>query len=62
MATKVSSDISDGQWKKMEEEYDEAIKVIELKYGGVNLVDRECYHQLEDEKISEFFKRICRTN
>jgi hypothetical protein len=62
MATKVSSDISDEQWKRLEEEYDEAIKVIELKYAGVNLVGRECFHQLEDEKISEFFKRICRTN
>jgi rubrerythrin len=62
MATKVSSDISDEQWKGLEEEYDEAIKVIELKYAGVNLVGRECFHLLEDEKISEFFKRICRAN
>ena len=62
MATKVSSDISDEQWKGLEEEYDEAIKVIELKYAGVNLVGRECFHLLEDEKISEFFKRICKTN
>ena len=62
MATKVPSDISDGQWKQLEEETDEAIKVIELKYAGVNLVDRECFYQMEDEKINEFFKRICKNN
>jgi hypothetical protein len=62
MATKVPSDISDGQWKQLEEETDEAIKVIELKFAGVNLVDRECFYQMEDEKINEFFKRICKNN
>ena len=62
MATKVPSDISDGQWKQLEEENDEAIKVIELKYAGVNLVDREWYQQMADEKIGEFFKRICKNN
>ncbi len=62
IATKVPSDISDGQWKQLEEETDEAIKVIELKYAGVNLVDRECFYQMEDEKINEFFKRICKNN
>ena len=62
MASKVCTNISDEQWKQMEEEYDETMKAIVLKYAGVTLVEQDILSQQEDEKTDAFIKRICKVN
>ena len=62
MATKAPSDMSDALWKQMEEEYEETLKIIDLKYTGITLVEQDYLQQDENEKIDTFIKRISKFN
>ena len=58
MATKASSDMSDALWKQVEEEHEETLRIIDLKYAGVTLVEQDFLRQQDGEKIDAFIKRI----
>ena len=62
MATKAPSDMSDALWKQVEEEHEETLRIIDLKYAGVTLVEQDILRQQEDEKLDAFIKRIGKIN
>ena len=62
MATKAPSDMSDALWQQMEEEHEETIRIIDLKYAGVTLVEQDYLRQQENEKIDAFIRRISNLN
>lgn len=62
MATKASADMSDALWKQMEEEHEETMKFIDLRYTGITLVEQDYLRQQEGEKIDAFIKRISKIN
>ena len=62
MATKGPSDMSETLRKQMEEEHEETLKIIDLKYTGVTLVEQDYLCLFEDEKIDSFIKRIGKFN
>jgi hypothetical protein len=62
MATKAPSDMSDTLWRQMEEEHEETIRIIDLKYAGVTLVEQDYLRQQENEKIDAFIQRISKLN
>ena len=62
MATKAPSDMSDALWKQVEEEHEETLRIIDLKYAGVTLVEQDILRQQDDEKLDAFIKRISKIN
>jgi lipoate synthase len=62
MATKASSEMSDALWQQTQEEHEETIRIIDLKYVGVTLVEQDYLRQQENEKIDAFIQRISKLN
>lgn len=62
MATKASSSMSDSLWKQVEEEREETLKIIDLKYVGVTFAEQDHLRQQTGEKIDAFIARIRKTN
>lgn len=62
MATKAPSDMSDALWKQTQEEHEEMLRIIDLKYAGVTLVEHDYLRQHEEEKIEAFIQRISKLN
>ena len=62
MATKAPSDMSDALWKQTQEEHEEMLRIIDLKYAGVTLVEQDYLRQHEEEKIEAFIQRISKLN
>ena len=62
MATKAPSDMSDSLWKQVDEEHEETLRIIDLKYAGVTLVEQDILRQQDDEKLDAFIKRISKIN
>ena len=62
MATKAPSHMSDALWQQTQEEHEETLRIIDLKYAGVTLEEQDYLRQHEDEKIDTFIQRISKLN
>ena len=62
MATKASTGMSEVLWKQVEEEYEDMLKIINLKYSGIVLTDQTFLRREEGEKINAFIDRISKVN
>jgi lipoate synthase len=54
--------MSDALWQQTQEEHEETIRIIDLKYVGVTLVEQDYLRQQENEKIDAFIQRISKLN
>ena len=62
MATKAPANMSDDLRRQMDEEYQETMKIIDLKYQGIVLSEQNYLSQKEEERIEAFIKRISKGN
>ena len=58
MAAKVATERMEATKKQMEEEYQELLKITELRNVGIKLVNQDFIYQHAGEKIDDFIKRI----
>ena len=62
MAAKVHTLRMEALKTQMEEEYNDLLRLVDLTYTGVMLVEQEFLAQREGEKIETFVQRISRLN
>ena len=62
MATKASTGMSEALWKQVEEEHEDMLKIIDLKYAGIVLTDQMFLKQEKGERIDAFIERISKVN
>ena len=62
MATKADASMKDELWMQTEQEYEEMLRIIDLKYSGISFED-QCYlRQEENETVNKFIERISKVN
>lgn len=62
MATKAPASMEDELWMQTEMEYEEMLRIIDLKYSGISF-EGQCYlRQEKDEKVEKFIERIAKVN
>jgi hypothetical protein len=62
MAIKVPINIANESWEHMKEDYEDILKIIDLKYAGIILTEQVYLSQEKEENSNAFIKRICNVN
>ena len=60
MASKASAGMSDELWNQVNEEQDGILKIIELKYDGIQVTNLSHLRQEADESANSFIERLCK--